>query len=110
MEDLQSEKDGRSESPAKVKFIMSKKVTSHNKMKALEHLLPVQGATQNTSNLAHITHQNLIAKIETLWRRLNRRKNQEIVSIQNEIKRNKKHIAELTRENLFELDVNFQDQ
>ena len=63
VEDVESDVEGRSESPVKVKFIMNKKFNSNSKMKALEHLLPVNGEKQNTNNIAHITHQTWILKI-----------------------------------------------
>ena len=43
VDDLESDVDGRSDSPTKVKFIISKKITTFSKMKALEHLMPESG-------------------------------------------------------------------
>ena len=87
---------------------MSKGVNSQA-AKALEVLMPTSGQAGVIHESAHIAHQAWIHKIQVLWRRLNRRRNQEVVRIQNEIKRNKRHIQDLTRDNIFELDVNFAD-
>ena len=79
-------------------------------MRALEHLMPVTGEAKITAEQAHVAHQHWIERIQKLWRRLHRHRNQEVVRIQNEIRKNKRSINELTRENLFELDVNHNDQ
>ena len=67
------------------------------------------GGSLDVNDGSHIAHQRLVNAIQKLWSRLNRRGNQKMVKMQNEIKRNQKTIADLTRENLFELDVNFHD-
>jgi len=51
-----------------------------------------------------------IGKIEKLWKRLNRRRWSEVMRILDETKKNKLLIQQLTRDNMFELDVNFHDQ
>lgn len=72
--------------------------------------MPVGGDNGLMHEKTHTAHSIWITKIQKLWRRLNRRRNQEVVRIQNEIKKNKRYIGDTMRENLFELDVNFNDQ
>ena len=48
-------------------------------------------------------------KIQKLWDKLNEHRNDEVMRIQNEIKKNRNHIKKLSLDNLFELDVNAND-
>ena len=89
--------------------ILSKKVNKNN-MRALEHLMPINGDHGMSHINSHAAHQIWIQKIQRVWRRLNKHGNTEAVRMQNEIKRNKRQIQDLMRENLFELDINQHEQ
>ena len=59
---------------------MSKNVTPF-KIRSLEKLVPSNGDATLAHISAHKAHQTWIEKIEKLWKRLNRHRNPEVVSI-----------------------------
>ena len=88
-------------------IMLNKEARKVGKMKALEHLMPVDNRINANTHLAtHSAHQIWIAKIDAVWKRLHRYKHEEIVRIQNDVRKNKMLINQLSRDNLFELDVN----
>jgi len=64
----------------------------------------------NLKNDSHETHQQLLDKIEKLWRKLEQHRNSEAVQIQTQIEHNRRRIEQLTRDNIFELEVQTADQ
>ena len=63
----------------------------------------------NLQHDSHNSHQLWLDRIEGLWRKLERHHNSEAVKIQIQIDQNKKRLNELTRENIFELEVQTAD-
>ena len=57
-----------------------------------------------------VTVESLLSKIEKKWSLLDAHKNAECKRLEDQIKSNKLCIQQLTRENLFEIDVNTNDQ
>lgn len=59
----------------------------------------------NLRDCTHHTHKYWLDKIERVWKRLEMHRNSECVAVQIQIDHNKKRLWELTRENVFELEV-----
>lgn len=70
---------------------MGKKV-SHSKLRAIETLGTLRSNMKTTFEHSHQAHSHWVFKINKLWDKLNLKRWQEVVRIQNEIRQNKMHI------------------
>jgi hypothetical protein len=59
----------------------------------------------NLRDDSHHTHKEWLARIEELWKKLEYYRNAECIEVQIQIDQNKKRLYELTRDNVFELEV-----
>lgn len=76
--------------------------------KALQVLIPDTSLVFHQAS--HKQHSILIEKIQFFQAKLNKHRDWEVKQIHNQIRENKRYINTLTRDNLFELDVNSHDQ
>ena len=64
----------------------------------------------NLRDDSHATHQVWLDRIEALWKKLEYYRESECRAVKIQINQNKKRLFELTRDNVFELEVQTVDQ